>query len=89
MEAYPSRGQHSSQGEVGYNVLSIAILFNAHDIVPLLLERQADHHGPIKQHSTLFHLITNRANATILTLLIKKLAKRDVECQRDDRKIAG
>ena len=66
----------------GYNALSIAILFNAHDVIPLLLERRADHQGPIKQHGTLLHLVAETADVRTLGLLTGWLAKRDVRSKR-------
>ena len=72
----------------GYNALSVAILFNAHDIILLLLERQADHHGTIKQHGTLLHLVAEMADIKTLGTLTNNLAKRNIQAKRGDGKTA-
>ena len=73
----------------GYNALSVAILFSAHAIIQMLLDRQADHHGTIKQHGTLLHLIAGVADLKTLRILTTStLARRDVQVKRSDGKTA-
>ena len=73
----------------GYNALSVAILWNAHPLIQLLLERQADHHGTIKQHGTVLHLIAEVADIETLRILTNSsLATRDIQAKRSDGKTA-
>ena len=73
----------------GYNALSVAILFKVHPLIQLLLERQADHHGTIKQHGTLLHLIAEVADTTTLGILTNStLATRDIQVIRSDGRTA-
>ena len=71
----------------GYNALSVAVLFNYHSVLRLLLERQADHHGNIKQHSSFLHLVAKAADRETLKILTNPgsgLATRDVQVKRSD-----
>ena len=73
----------------GFNALSVAILFNVHLLIQTLLDRQADHHGPIKQYGTLLHLVAQVADAESLRLLTQgTLATRDVHVKRGDGQTA-
>ena len=71
----------------GYNALGVAVLFNIHSIIRLLLQRQADHQGTIKQHGSFLHLVANRADVETLKILANpdsSLATRDIEVKRSD-----
>ena len=73
----------------GYNALSVATLHNAHTLVQMLRERQADHHGSIKQYGTLLHLIAETADAETLRILTNRpLATRDVRVKRSNGQTA-
>ena len=70
----------------GYNTLTIAILFNAHTLIQILLDRQADHHGPIRPHRSLLHLITEAADINTLRILTRStLTMRNVQDKRNNR----
>ena len=75
--------------ESGYNALSVAILFNAHAMIQLLLDRQADHHGLIEQFGTLLHLIAEVADIDTLAILTDNtLSTRSVRGKRHDGRTA-
>ena len=75
----------------GYNALSVAVIFNNHAIIRLLLERQADHHGTIKQHGSFLHLVAKTADTQTLQILTNpgsNLATRDVQVKHSDGRTA-
>ena len=71
----------------GFNALSVAVLFNVHFIISLLLAREADHHGAIEQYGSFLHLVAEAADVETLKLLAgpsSSLALRDVRRTRND-----
>ena len=75
----------------GYNALSVSVLFNAHAVTRLLLDRQADHHGTIKQHGSFLHLVAATADIETVRMLTRpssNLATRDIQVRRDDSRTA-
>ena len=71
----------------GYNALGVAVLFNIHSVIRLLLRRQADHQGTIKQHGSFLHLVAKVADMETLKILTNpdsSLATRDIQVKRSD-----
>ena len=71
----------------GYNALSVAVLYNAHPIIRLLLEREADHQGVIKQQGSFLHLIARMADLETVKMLTNpgsKLATRYIHTKDND-----
>ena len=66
----------------GYNALCVAVLYHAHPIIRLLLEREADHQGIIKQHGSFLHLVARTTDIETLRMLTNPgsgLATRNIQ----------
>ena len=74
---------------VGYNALSVAILYNIHPLVELLLDHKADHLGTMRSYGTLLHLVAEEADTKTLGILTNKnLASRNVRRKRSNGQTA-
>ena len=75
----------------GHNALSVAVLYNEHPMIRLLLDRNADHQGTIKQHGTFLHLTAQIADVGTLKILTNpssKLATRDIKIKNSQGRTA-